>query len=131
MSLLILVIYKTRSKALLSTRKKRSSNHSTLGWKTRKKLTVALFYRLKFKIKKTHKTYEILSIEEIRSMLIDGNTLRKISRSKTKPAFRRLRGQCVIRIFLATGIRRKELVGLEIQDCNIKDRFFAYTQYQN
>ena len=81
------------------------------------------FYRLKFKIKNTHKTYKILSIEEIRSMLIDGNTLRKISRTKSKSAFRRLRGQCVIRIFLATGIRRKELVGLEIQDCNIKDRF--------
>ena len=80
------------------------------------------FYKLKFKIKKTHKIYRILTTEEIKEMLVDGRTLLKISRSKSKTSFRRLRGQCVIRTLISTWIRRKELINLKIQDCHIKNR---------
>jgi site-specific recombinase XerD len=86
------------------------------------KIDKSPFYKLNFKITKTHKKYRILTSQEIKDMLLDRYILRKISNSESKTAFKKLRGQCVLRILISTWIRRKELINLEIQDCNIKNR---------
>ena len=74
------------------------------------------FYRLKFRINNHHhREIKIITKEQQRKMLSPVERIEEMS-------FEQLREECIIRLFLATGIRRQELIDLEVGNVDLENR---------